>query len=150
MTTRIPHALALFATLALVSGCGGGDGRKETAKVVGTLEFDGKPVKGGSLTFSPTSESGSGNTGKPGVAKVGEDGTFSVSTYSDGDGAVVGKHTVSYTAPTPEPTADTQGAGGGHEASKPSEYAGLVPKEPEVTVLESGNTLEIELVKPEK
>jgi hypothetical protein len=131
----------------LATGCGGAD--FPTAGVEGTLKYNGEPVKGGQLTFVPvpTGTPAEGEkTPKGGVAIVQEDGRFSVSTYGTDDGAVVGKHTVSYSPPAPPPS-DT----GSHDEQTPkSPYAGLVLKTPEVTVEDSGNTFELELVPPAK
>ncbi len=143
-STTIP-TLLLFGGLAFVIGCGGGSGEKPTASVTGKVTFNGEPVKGGSLNFAPAG--GGAEPGKPGTAEIGEDGTYSVSTYGDGDGAVVGPHTVSYSAPSPE-AAEAEGGDEGHVAAKPSEYDGLVPKETKVTVESGGSTIDVELVKP--
>ena len=58
----------------------------------------GQPVNGGTVFFSPAGQAGETITGKPATGNVGPDGTFTLTTYTDGDGAVVGKHTVSYAA----------------------------------------------------
>lgn len=129
-------ALLPFVSIALI-GCGGGGDQKTTAKVSGKLVFDGSPVTGGSITLAPKGE------GKPASGVVNSDGTFVVGTYDKDDGAVVGTHTVRYSAPTAETP-----AGDAHAASKPSPFAGLVPKEKEVTVESGGSELTIELVKP--
>lgn len=144
MTFAKISQLACVASIAVCLGCGGGGDQKKTAKVTGAVTYGGNPVTGGSLTFAPKAE---GSTpGKTGTGAIGEDGTYTVSTYGNGDGAVIGEHTITYSAPAGESA--PAGDGGGHAATKPSKFEGLVPKETKVTVLESGNTIDIELVKP--
>lgn len=141
----------LFAVICF-SGCGGGADRKPTGKVKGKVTFNGQPVSGGTITFSPASRpaEGKGNEpGKAGSGTVGSDGTFTITTYTPNDGAVVGKHTVTYFPPS---TAEEPGAGHSDEtaaanAPPASPFAGLVPKTPEVEIKAGENTLDIELVK---
>jgi hypothetical protein len=130
----------IVVVAALCCGCGGG-GEFPTAAVSGTVTHDGKSVRGGSLTFSPVKD-GEQEAGKPASATVGEDGTYELSTYGEGDGAVIGKHRVSYSPPAAEPVA---AADGGHAQQSVSPYAGLTPKQPEVEVTSGSNTINIEL-----
>lgn len=70
----------------------------ETAYVTGTCKCKGVPMTGGLLIFSPQRDpqkSGTGmNLGKPSQAIIQPDGSFTMSTYGDEDGAVIGKHRV--------------------------------------------------------
>jgi len=59
----------------------------ETAPVRGTVALDGKLMSGGSVIFVP--ERGRGATGS-----IAADGTYTVGTYEEADGAVVGRHKV--------------------------------------------------------
>jgi hypothetical protein len=131
-------------TMSLFCGCSGGDaGQKPTAKVSGTVTFDGKPVSGGTLIFSPITPEGGKQTeaGKSGQATITSSGTYVVTTYSDGDGAVVGKHRVLFSAPpAPAPSGDA------HAQPAASPYAGLSPKDAEVTVSKGDNKINIELI----
>lgn len=146
MKTSSP-AIVLVALLPL-AGCGGGADEKPTAKVTGSVTYNGKAVTGGQVIFTPKSNE-SGLPGKGGVGIVQPDGTFSVGTYDESDGAVIGVHTLSYEPPAGE---TAQGPAAGHEApsgpTKPSPFAGLVPKTKDVTVVASPNTIDVELVKP--
>jgi hypothetical protein len=141
------RALPLLVSAALTS-CGSDN--LDTAKVTGTVTFDGKPIPGAGVTFSPVAGEGAGgNTGKPASATTAQDGTYSLTTYEDGDGAVIGRHQVSF-SPPPAPGTDTEEADPGDAHApppKPSPYAGLKPKETEVEVKEGDNTINIELVK---
>jgi hypothetical protein len=89
------HFAASGGLCLVLFGCGGGE-RFDVAPVKGKVLCAGKPVGEGIVQFAPVSSaSGSGNkAGKPGKSGAGEiksDGTFEISTYSMGDGAVVGK-----------------------------------------------------------
>jgi len=81
-------ALVLFASAAAVSvavvGC---DRGPEIVPVTGTVLYNGEPLPFGSVTFQPPS-------GQPARGEIRGDGTFELSTYRRGDGAVVGKHKV--------------------------------------------------------
>jgi hypothetical protein len=128
--------------VAFCGGCGGG-GEFPTATVSGAVTYDGKPVKGGSITFSPVAD-GEQEAGKPASGMVKEDGTYELSTYGEGDGAVIGKHTVSYSPPVAEPTPTPTG---GHAQQSVSPYGGLSPKQAEVEVTSGSNTINVELVR---
>jgi hypothetical protein len=51
------------------------------------VTLDGEPVSGAAVLFQPVS-------GVPGRAVTEADGTFRLSTFSDGDGAMIGLHQV--------------------------------------------------------
>lgn len=69
-----------------LGGCGG----PTLAPVKGKVTYKGKPLQFGGIMFQPAS-------GQPARGIIGADGTFTLSTYFDGDGAVVGKHHVRVT-----------------------------------------------------
>jgi hypothetical protein len=79
--------LAAALALGLAAGCGGGD-RLKTYTVTGKVTYKGKAVPNGTINFIPDG---------PGPSATGElqkDGTFTLKTYTAGDGAVAGKHKV--------------------------------------------------------
>lgn len=133
-------SLCLLA-LGLLAGCGSKGAEYTVAPVKGKLTCQGQPVKGGQITFRPVQAVGgkTGITGKPATAEVKEDGTFVLSTYGKEDGAVVGKHEVSY---LPAVT----GAQSYQEKPQPSPYAGRVPKPRQVEVKNGRNEFTFELV----
>lgn len=136
-------AFTIFGGLVLtVLGCGSGADEKPTAQVQGKVTHDGQPVSGGSVTFVPAGGE-DGKPGKPASGTVQSDGTYKLSTYGTDDGAVVGKHRVSYSPPTSDAAAPAEGEHG--EAPK-SPYDGLKPKTAEVEVESGGSTIDIELV----
>lgn len=72
--------------LAALPGCEGSS--MKTAPVTGRITFNGKPVPQGVVLFVPLS---------PGPTATGEihtDGTYSLTTFRNGDGAVLGTHKV--------------------------------------------------------
>jgi hypothetical protein len=95
-TAAIGWVLSTLAALALF-GCGPSrdPNLPPTANVSGKVIYQGEPVTVGTVTFHPEGD------GNPAVGLLGEDGTFSLSTYAPGDGAVVGKHSVTIDIPPP-------------------------------------------------
>lgn len=142
--TRVAGIYSLGLVACLLAGCGGGD-EFSTASVAGTVTMNGQPVNGGSITFVPIAD-GEGNlAGKPASGPVQEDGAFTLSTYQENDGAVIGKHRVMYSPPQPISTETPEG---GHAAPpQPSKYAGMVPITPEVEVTSGENDFEIEIAR---
>ena len=80
--------LLLAFTAAASSGCS--DAEFSVTPLKGTVLCKGRPVAEGLVQFSPIG-SGSTMTGKSGAGEIESDGSFVVTTYSQGDGAVVGK-----------------------------------------------------------
>jgi hypothetical protein len=76
--------------LLFLSGCGKSH-QLETAPVQGKITVDGKALQTGRVRFAP--ERGRGATGD-----IQSDGTYTLTTYSTGDGATVGKHRISIEA----------------------------------------------------
>ena len=140
---RVGRWVGLLSLVAVL-GCGGSGENFPTAAVTGKVTFEGQPVTGGELVFAPISDVAGKPAGKNGGAMIGSDGTFTVSTYGENDGAVIGKHRVVFTAPTP---AAVEVPAGGRAAAPLSPYAGLNPKQAELTVNKGENKLEIELVR---
>jgi hypothetical protein len=85
-TVRRAAALVAAAAVLLAAGCG--TDRKKTAEVTGKVTYRGKPVPNGTVTFIP--EAG----GPPATGEIRPDGTYTLTTYSKGDGAVPGRHKV--------------------------------------------------------
>jgi hypothetical protein len=81
--------LVILGSLVLV-GCGGGDGAKHVAvfKVTGTVTFQGNPLPRAIVTFSP-------KEGQPiAFGTTNDMGEFTLTTYTDGDGAAAGSYGV--------------------------------------------------------
>ena len=134
----------LLALIALaVSGCGGESDNLATGSVSGKVIHNGQPVNGGVVQFTPVPSGGKGPVGKPASGGVGADGTFKLSTYGNGDGAVIGKHKLNYSpavVPIDEKT---------HSDNSPpvkGQYDGLIPSSKDAEVKAGDNKINIELV----
>lgn len=88
MRSGIPIALAV--ALLCSGGCGSKPERyvAATVPVKGKITFKGKPLTEGEVTFQPT------NDGRPAHGNIKPDGTYTLSTSKDGDGALAGVHRV--------------------------------------------------------
>jgi hypothetical protein len=85
-------AILALPLLTLFIGCGG----RDLAAVEGQVTFDGHPVKGGALVFSPIPAGEEREPGKSATGDIQPDGSYRLSTYRIHDGAVVGRHRVRY------------------------------------------------------
>ncbi|MBX6312095.1 MAG: hypothetical protein IRY99_04130 [Isosphaeraceae bacterium] len=89
----ITPALFLF-----LWGCGGTDPAKPPlGKVSGKVTYKGKPVTNGSVIFTPVAGKGA-ETGQVATGQLESDGSFVLTTFDIGDGAVLGQHTVTVEA----------------------------------------------------
>lgn len=79
--------LALFAICAI--GCS--DGLPQRVPVSGTVLVDGEPLNRGNLKFVPKG-------GRPSIAIIQDDGSFTLRCFDEDDGAIVGTHQVSISA----------------------------------------------------
>lgn len=78
---------ALAAGLGLLAaGCGGD--KVKTYSVSGKVTYKGRAVPNGTVTFVPDP------SGPPATGEIKPDGTYTLTTYSSGDGAVAGRHKV--------------------------------------------------------
>jgi hypothetical protein len=149
----IDRQLALGLCLSLMfpllnSGCGADPSMPKLGKVTGNVTYKGQPVKAGSVTFTPDSVKG-GATGQNALGQIEPDGSYELTTFNTGDGAILGQHVV-----TVQAYADT-------EAFKPKAdgtYSYKLPKPTiplkytksdttplRLTVAEGANKLDIEL-----
>lgn len=80
-----------WEVLALVVLAGCGRALPECAVVTGRVLVDNQPVNQGQVCFWP-------ENGRPAMAALESDGTFRLTTFEPGDGAVVGQHRVSIDA----------------------------------------------------
>jgi len=98
MRSHPTRALALLALLAASTwGCGSKSERPETLPVQGKVTYKGQPVPKGTVTFQ--SDSGQTATGE-----IQSDGTYKLSTFAEGDGALPGHHKVMIIANDADPT----------------------------------------------
>jgi hypothetical protein len=88
--------LGIIVLCMALSGCG--RGRPATATVGGRVTYRGKPVPSGRIAFQP-------EEGRLAMGTLGPDGSYTLTTFQPGDGALLGKHRVTIEA--------TQQIGGG-------------------------------------
>jgi len=101
--SRGPYIIPV--AICFVAGCA--DSGPNVAKVVGTITYDGKPLSGATVVFSPESGERVGNGGTD------ENGHYFLGTFEIKDGAIVGKHRVAVVARGPNrlPPEGTPGRG---------------------------------------
>ncbi|MEA1950112.1 MAG: hypothetical protein U9N87_01920 [Planctomycetota bacterium] len=79
--------LSVVCAVLLLSASGCGDGKLPLGKVEGKVLYKGQPLKFGAVLFQPLE-------GPPAKGRIQSDGTFVLGTYTDSDGAVLGRHQV--------------------------------------------------------
>jgi hypothetical protein len=84
-------------TIGLIVGCGESIEFPETFPVSGKVTYKGEPVPKGTITFQP-------DEGQAAVGEIQSDGTYKLSTFGEGDGALPGHHRVFVIANTADPT----------------------------------------------
>jgi hypothetical protein len=97
LTKRVaPYRALTLPILALVLlgpsiGCGanGAGTMPNLVPVTGKVTFKGQPLTTGTVRFEPD------DFGRPATGKLQSDGTFVLTTLTDGDGVVAGHHRVS-------------------------------------------------------
>jgi hypothetical protein len=94
--TALTHAprhrlqlLAALPALLVLASCGSDDGFAKRYPVSGTVNYNGKPLESGEISF--VTEDLAKNFGATGIVK---DGSYSLSTAGDQDGAQPGKYKV--------------------------------------------------------
>jgi hypothetical protein len=85
----IASSLLLLCTIALFVGCG--DGRPKRVPFSGQVLIDNQPLTTGTIMVIPDNE-------RPATGQIGADGRFTLSTYGDNDGVVLGTHRVEIVA----------------------------------------------------
>ena len=100
--------LAVLCVLPLAIGCG--NGNVQVYPVSGQVRFNGEPMQGGGgIALVPTSPT----SGQAAGGVIDEMGNYTLSTYGEGDGSMVGEFRVMITQTVmkePEPTKDGEAA----------------------------------------
>jgi hypothetical protein len=90
MGRKLRAAVAAAALCLLVfQGCG--RGRPETSPVSGHVTYGGKPVPSGRIVFYP-------GHGRSAMGTIEPDGSYRLTTFDSGDGALLGRHRVTIEA----------------------------------------------------
>lgn len=149
MSYRVVSRLSLVAACCLLlAGC---TQQSATAPVEGTVTFNGQPVSLGQVIFQPISAEDKNYPGKPARANVQSDGTYSLTTFEEADGALLGMHRVTFEL-GPQPAGEyrdgKQYPPSPEEVSQWKSMRGLVSNTKQVDVVSGENSVDIELVKP--
>ncbi|MBA2113043.1 hypothetical protein [Bremerella alba] len=121
-----------------------------TAPVQGSVTHNGEPVGLGQVVFQPVSAEDKNYPGKPARATVQPDGNYTLTTFDEGDGALLGKHRVTFEL-GPQPAGEYRD--GKQHPPSPEEVKqwralrGLVSDTQEVEVVSGKNSIDLELVK---
>lgn len=146
--------LVLVTTATFLFGCGGDASKPKLGRVSGKVSYNGQPVTKGMVSFVPISGPGS-ETGQSATGEIGTDGSYKLTTFESGDGAVLGEHKVLVQSSEEDPALKGQGMpipdAKGNFNTKPPKH--LVPekyltadKTPlRYTVKEGDNRYDIEL-----
>lgn len=85
MISRLSKLAAILVVGVLLAGCG--DGRPTRVPVAGQVLIDGKPLTHGFIRFAAPDQ-------RPASGQLGPDGRFTLTCYTENDGAVIGTHQV--------------------------------------------------------
>jgi hypothetical protein len=154
---RLRGLALLTGPLALVVliGCGDSTGLEKRYPVSGKVTYKGQPVPKGNVFFVPVDAT----KGRSAGGEIAEDGSYTLTTAEEGDGALPGEYKVAVISQDIDMTEVLKEAGGGagrqsetfRKATKQAKY--LVPKkysDPETsglkkTVEARSNTIDLEL-----
>ena len=89
MMNAWPRHTWLLLASALAAGC---TDQPQVAPTRGTVTLDGKPLPGGRVMFEPIATGESKLVGKAAFGQIQADGSFVLTTYKEGDGAMIGSH----------------------------------------------------------
>jgi hypothetical protein len=147
--------LASFVAILAVIGCGDSSGLEKRYPVSGNVTYKGQPVPKGNVFFVPVDST----KGRSAGGEISEDGSYTLTTAEEGDGALPGEYKVSVISQDIDMSAVLKEAGGGagrqsetfRKATKQAKD--LVPKkygDPETsglrkTVETRSNTINLEL-----
>jgi len=93
LLTRGVFAVLTASVILVITSCGGtDDGLGRRFPVSGTVTYNGKPLEKGSISFIPDDPKGVGASGAI------ENGSYTMSTGGNSDGARAGKYKVTITA----------------------------------------------------
>jgi hypothetical protein len=105
MSSSFCRALSVSVLLGAAVGCN--QSKYDVTPVSGIVKVANQPLAGAKVLFAPVAKEGSAEGGKPAFGRTESDGSFHLSTYQDGDGAIVGEHWVTIFVPAQALTAGT-------------------------------------------
>lgn len=140
------HKITFAAVLSMVvaAGCGGASDdkwsqdRPKTVPVTGVVTYKGSPVEGAQINFVPASP-----TDSAAYATTQGDGSFQLTTFDTGDGAVPGSYKVTVNKRTVETIPNAQDPNGPPQGVKetshlPEKYGKSTSTDLQFDVTESG------------
>jgi hypothetical protein len=146
-------ALSLLAGVSLLgslAGCSRDPNMPKLGTVHGKVTYNGKPVDSGTVTFNPILGKG-GETGQNATGQIEPDGSYVMTTFNTGDGAILGQHIVAVVVREKgsenqgKPRADSTIDYSMPKIVTPSKYASVDTSPLRCTVKEGDNTFDIEL-----
>jgi len=148
----VRHLLSLVAGLGLVfqlSGCSSHDpNMPKLGKVHGKVSYQGKTLDSGRVVFTPVAGKG-GDSGQGATGEINSDGSFEMTTFNTGDGAILGQHVVTVVVPQkgemPKPDKYSQIKYVLPKNVTPSKYATADKSPLRCTVVEGGTEFSIDL-----
>ncbi len=140
---RIFWMISTSLFLSLFAGCG--DAVPKTIPVTGLVTIDGSPLQQGTVIFMPVESSDDGPS-RIATGVVQSDGTFSLSTFANGDGAIIGEYQVAIDARGP---ISTENFGEEAASAVPSRYASPATSGLTVSVTHEMNACNFELLSGE-
>jgi hypothetical protein len=113
-----------------IAGCGGSDVKPIAGlqPVTGTVKFDGKPLKTGTVSFEPVSG------GSPAIGKIDASGNYSLMTSQSDRGAAPGDYKVAIVATEGVATMDKDGKPVPPKELIPEKYGSILSSELTATV----------------
>jgi hypothetical protein len=143
-SARLTAAGLSFALSLVVAGCGANADMPKLGKVHGKVTYKGQPVASGHIEFVPMSGKG-GETGQSATGEISSDGSYEMTTFNTGDGAIVGQHVVTVVVRDKSGQDVTKPDANGHikyelaKTTSPSKYASADKSPLRCTVREGTN-----------
>ena len=141
MRTRSLCVVALSAILTMLAGgCGEKSEFPATEPVSGKVTYKGQPVTKGTITFQS-------DAGQTATGMIGPDGTYTLSTFGEKDGAIPGHHKVMVIANDADPTL-MPGSSPGYKTPKdlvPKKYSELNTSGLEADVAKGKGVIDFDL-----
>lgn len=132
------YSRVAIVSVGLAIGClGCGSSAPKTVRVSGVVDFDGKPLTKGTITFLPQT-TGEKDLNRPATGIIDSQGRFELSTYKPGDGALPGKYQVTVVSNSVEPTLEEIAEGAKYVSAIPAGYNSPLTSGLSATVSESG------------
>lgn len=129
-----------------VAGCGGGvEPPPKTVKVHGTVTYKNSPVTKGKVTLQSTATKSGGEISRPAVGTIGPDGTFTLSTFTAGDGALPGEYRVTVESFDQELTMEEAYEGKTQTSLIPEKYSNIKTTELKATIPDQNEPYQLQL-----